>query len=104
MTPAVHPNISRADNSPFPRVVEAEPEEFEEVADNDSISPVPSSGQTILTPHRNPLRSLSQQHHAQAITSTEGNQMEYRHLIANPTTKATWEHSFCNEVGRLVQG
>ena len=30
--------------------------------------------------------------------------MEYRHLIADPSTKQTWEHSFANELGRLAQG
>jgi hypothetical protein len=29
--------------------------------------------------------------------------LEYRHLIANPTTRATWTHSYGNELGRLAQ-
>ena len=30
--------------------------------------------------------------------------MEYRHLIANPKTRATWLHSYGNEISRLAQG
>ncbi len=30
--------------------------------------------------------------------------MEYRHLIANQTTRATWQHSYGNKIGRLAQG
>jgi hypothetical protein len=30
--------------------------------------------------------------------------LEYRHLIANQTTRATWQHSFGNKIGRLAQG
>ena len=98
VTPApILPPLPRPDTR-FPRVVEAEPDEIEAVAEEEDISP------PIFLPHRYPLRSLSQQHHAHAITSADGDQMEYRHLINNPTTKQTWENSFCNEVGRLAQG
>jgi hypothetical protein len=30
--------------------------------------------------------------------------LEYLHLIANQTTKATWQHSYGNKIGRLAQG
>jgi hypothetical protein len=30
--------------------------------------------------------------------------LEYRHLIANQTTRATWQHSYGNKIGRLAQG
>ncbi len=30
--------------------------------------------------------------------------LEYRHLIANQTTRATWQHSYGNEIGCLAQG
>ncbi len=30
--------------------------------------------------------------------------LEYWHLIANPTTRATWTYSYGNEIGRLAQG
>ena len=99
VTPAPTPQHPTNKDAPFPRVVEAEPDEFDEQCDDTEESP------PILTPsHRYPLRSLSQTHHINAITSAEGNQMEYRHLITDPSTKQIWENSFCNEVGRLAQG
>jgi hypothetical protein len=30
--------------------------------------------------------------------------LEYYHLIANQTTRATWQHLYGNEIGRLAQG
>ena len=33
-----------------------------------------------------------------------GKLLEYRHLIANPKTRATWTHSYGNKLGRLAQG
>jgi hypothetical protein len=38
------------------------------------------------------------------VDPTTGASMEYRHLIRNASTKATWEHSCANEFGRLAQG
>ena len=30
--------------------------------------------------------------------------LEYCHLIANQTTRASWQHSYGNEIGELAQG
>ena len=37
------------------------------------------------------------------IDPTTGKSLEYRHLVKGPT-KAIWENSFPNEIGRLAQG
>ena len=39
-----------------------------------------------------------------AVIRENGSIMEYKHLIADPKTRATWQRSCGNEVGRLAQG
>ena len=39
-----------------------------------------------------------------SVLGENGKLLEYRHLIANPKTRATWTHSYVNELGRLAQG
>ena len=41
---------------------------------------------------------------ANSVMGENGELLEYRHLIANPMTRATWTHSYGNELGRLAQG
>jgi len=41
---------------------------------------------------------------ANSVMGENGELLEYRHLIANPKTRATWSHSHGNELGRLAQG
>ena len=41
---------------------------------------------------------------ANAVIGSNGELLEYKHLIANPKTRATWSHSYGNEIGRLAQG
>ena len=41
---------------------------------------------------------------ANFVMGENGELLEYRHLIANPKTRATWTHSYGNELGRLAQG
>ncbi len=41
---------------------------------------------------------------ANSVLSEQGELLEYRHLIANPKTRATWTHSYGNELGHLAQG
>ena len=41
---------------------------------------------------------------ANSVLGTNGELLEYRHLISNPTTRKTWSHSYGNELGRLAQG
>jgi hypothetical protein len=41
---------------------------------------------------------------ANSVMGVYGELLEYRHLIANQTTRNTWQHSYGNEIGRLAQG
>ena len=41
---------------------------------------------------------------ANAVIGDNGELLEYKHLIANPKTRAIWSHSYGNEIGRLTQG
>jgi hypothetical protein len=41
---------------------------------------------------------------ANAVIGEDGSIMEYKHLIADPKTRATWQRSCGNEFGRLAQG
>jgi len=41
---------------------------------------------------------------ANVVIGDNGELLEYKQLIANPKTRATWSHSYGNEIGRLSQG
>ena len=41
---------------------------------------------------------------ANSVLGENGELLEYRHLIANPKTRATWTHSCGNKLGQLAQG
>ncbi len=41
---------------------------------------------------------------ANSVLGENGKLLEYRHLIANPKTRATWTHLYGNELGCLAQG
>jgi hypothetical protein len=41
---------------------------------------------------------------ASSVMGENGELLKYRHLIATPKTRATWTHSYGNELGRLAQG
>jgi hypothetical protein len=41
---------------------------------------------------------------ANSVLCKHGKLLEYRHLIANPKTRATWTHSYGNKLRRLAQG
>jgi hypothetical protein len=41
---------------------------------------------------------------ANSVIGKQGELLEYRHLIANPKTRATWTHSYSKELGRLAKG
>jgi hypothetical protein len=41
---------------------------------------------------------------ANSVIGKQGELLEYRHLIANPKTWATWTYSYGNKLGRLAQG
>jgi len=38
------------------------------------------------------------------VIGDNGKLLEYKHLIANSKTRATWSHSYGNKIGRLAQG
>ena len=49
-------------------------------------------------------RNLQVHHQANVVVDpTTGASLEYMHLVKGPT-KAIWENSFANEIGRLAQG
>ena len=41
---------------------------------------------------------------ANSVIGDDGKILEYKHLIANPNTRAVWQRAFGNELGRLAQG
>ncbi len=41
---------------------------------------------------------------ANSVMGVNGELLEYHHLIANQTTRATWQHTYENKIGRLAQG
>ncbi len=41
---------------------------------------------------------------ANSVVGVNGELLEYRHLFANQTTRATWQHSYGNKIRRLAQG
>ncbi len=41
---------------------------------------------------------------ANSVLGVNGELLEYHHLISNQTTRATWQHSYGNEIGHLAQG
>jgi hypothetical protein len=41
---------------------------------------------------------------ANSVLGENGKLLEYRQLIANPKTRATWAHLYGNKLGRLAQG
>jgi hypothetical protein len=41
---------------------------------------------------------------ANSVLGKQGKLLDYRHLITNSKTRATWTHSYGNKLGHLVQG
>ncbi len=39
-----------------------------------------------------------------AVVGDNRELLEYRHLIANKKTRATWQHLYGNKIGQLTQG
>ena len=73
------------------------------------LPPVPNLAETSLQPLNQLPYNLrlrtSCPHYAAPITHSEtGKSMEYRDLITDPSTRATWICSAANEFGRLAQG
>ena len=49
-------------------------------------------------------RAATQMEMANAVIGEGGESLEYKQLIADPKTQATWTHSYGNELRRLAQG
>jgi hypothetical protein len=59
-----------------------------------------------VTPHQMSMRRIPMTwfcEMANAVIGEDGELLEYKQLIANPKTRATWTHSYGNEIGRLAQ-
>jgi hypothetical protein len=64
----------------------------------------PSTMAAIMHPDQ-PTHAIPAKHMANAVLDPiTGQAMEYRALVRNPTTAATWTRSYANELGRLAQG
>jgi hypothetical protein len=55
-----------------------------------------------LSSQRIPMKWLYEM--ANSVIAEQGKLLKYRHLITNPKTRATWIHSYGNELGPLTQG
>ena len=70
---------------------------------NEPTTPTPTQHIPIVPYNLHPR--TSRPHYAATITHSEtGRSMEYKDLITDPSTRATWLHSAANEFGRLAQG
>jgi len=68
---------------------------------------VPTGTTYMVTPQKMTARRMPMTWFckmANLVIGENGELLEYRHLIANQTTRATWTHSYGNEIGRLAQG
>ncbi len=54
-----------------------------------------------MAQHKHPMKWLCKM--ANSVMGVNGELLEYHHLIANQFTKATWQHSYGNKIGRLAQ-
>jgi hypothetical protein len=60
----------------------------------------------VITPEQMSRRKLPMMWFCKMANSVLGNNgelLEYWHLIAHPTTRATWTYSYGNEIRRLAQ-
>jgi hypothetical protein len=53
----------------------------------------------MQTPHEVAKKKM-----ANSVMGVNGELLEYRHLITNQTTRATWQHSYGNVIAHLAQG
>ena len=49
-------------------------------------------------------RAATRMEMANAVIGEGGESLEYKQLIADPKTRATWSHSYGNELRQLAQG
>jgi hypothetical protein len=68
---------------------------------------VPTGITYMVTPQQMSVRRIPMTwfcEMANSVIGENGELLEYRHLIANQATRATWKHSYGNEIGQLAQG
>ena len=102
IAPGVEPIAPGVDNTkatPLPAIPPPKPATLP----NKPTTPTPT--QHIRNVPYNLCPRTSCPHYAASITHSEtGQSMEYKDLITDPSTRATWLHSAANEFRRLAQG
>jgi hypothetical protein len=71
------------------------------------VATVPTGMMHTVTPQQMSVRRIPMtwfREMANSVIGDKGELLEYCHLIANHATKATWQHSYGNEIRRLAQG
>jgi hypothetical protein len=71
------------------------------------VATVPTDTTHMVTPQQMLVRRIPMtwfREMANSVIGDNGELLEYRHLIANYATQATWQHSYGNKIGRLAQG
>jgi hypothetical protein len=74
---------------------------------NYTKTPKPTGTIFTVTPKQMSQRKLPMKwlcKMANSVMGANGEFLEYRHLIANQTTRATWQHSYGNKIGHVAQG
>jgi hypothetical protein len=74
---------------------------------NYTKTPKPTGTTYTVTPKQMAQRKLHMKglcKMANSVLGVNRELLEYCHLIANQTARATWQHSYGNEIGRLAQG
>jgi hypothetical protein len=71
------------------------------------VAPVPTGTTLMVTPQQMLVRRIPMtwfHEMANSVIGDKGELLEYRHLIANQETRATWQHLYGNKIRRLTQG
>ncbi len=66
------------------------------------VATVPTGTTHMVTPQQMLVRRIPMtwfREMANSVIEDKGELLEYRHLIANHATWATWQHSYGNEIG-----
>jgi hypothetical protein len=74
---------------------------------NYTLNPIKPTAKFTVMPQQMSIRRLPMAWFCEmgkAVIGEGGELLEYKQLIANPKTQATWTHSYGNKVGRLAQG
>jgi hypothetical protein len=74
---------------------------------NYTKTPKPTGTTYTVTPKQMSQRKLPMKwlcKMANSVMGVNGKLLEYHHFIVNQTTRATWQHSYGDEIDRLAQG